>query len=636
MGKNLNDYFLKHYKKSDYVIQQKSRLILAISFVIIIVFCILIVTNTVRNNASVEIISPLVSGLLFMGIAVYLLKSGRFSLSAHLVLCVCLLSVWASIFFDINTEAVIVLDTIVYVVGLMVLTPVVVSRYRISIVVYCVANLILFALFCARAKDLYHLSLFTLTDYLIDNGIAIIFVSIISYKIFRINDGALRLAEEELEKNRELAQNLEEMVHDRTEELQEANNKLKEMDHIKSNFFANISHEIRTPLTMILAPVESALQGDHGVAIVRSLLVTVERNAAQLLNLVNNLLDLARLDAGRMPMAVAERNMVAFIKSYIESVSSAFKARRLELRVNASRDAIMLYFDAEKMDRVFMNLFSNAFKYTESGGSITITVTDDDRTCFIEFEDTGSGIPRNNLEIIFDRFGQAHTGLHRRNEGTGIGLSLVRELIQLHGGTISVESVYAGDDPVGHGTAFTILLPKGKNWLENSPGVQITDHGEENGTQSFRHRAADIRSIAEAHDAPAERPAVAAHAVPGASLLIVEDNADMRKYLTTLLERHYTIRCALNGREGLAAAAEMKPDLIISDIMMPVMNGYEMTIRIKDDDSLKHIPIIMLSARVESGQMNDGRLITADEYITKPFNGQDLLDRIGALLAGRR
>ena len=145
--------------------------------------------------------------------------------------------------------------------------------------------------------------MFSLTDYLIDNSIAMIFISIISYQMFRINDSALRLAGEEMEKNRELAQNLEELVHDRTEELQEANEKLKEMDRIKSDFFANISHEIRTPLTMILAPVESALQGDQGVAIDRTLLMTVERNAARLLKLVNNLLDLARLDAGRMPMA---------------------------------------------------------------------------------------------------------------------------------------------------------------------------------------------------------------------------------------------------------------------------------------------------------------------------------------------
>ncbi len=631
----LADYFLRRYKNAGYVIQQKSRLILAISFIIIIFLCILIISQNVRNNATVEVISPLVSGLLFMGIALFLLKSGRFSLSAHLVLCICLASAWASIFFEIAPENIVVLDTIVYVIGLLVLTPVVVSRHKISIVIYCIVNLIVFALFCARAKDLYNLSLFSLTDYFIDNSIAIVFISIISYQIFRINSHALHLAEEELEKNRDLAQNLEEMVHDRTEELQEANDKLKEMDRMKSDFFANISHEIRTPLTMILAPVESALRGDQGIAIDRTLLMTVERNAARLMKLVNNLLDLTRLEAGRMPMVVAEHDMVAFIASYIDSVRSASKTRNLNIRVVTSRDAIRLHFDAEKMDKVFMNLFSNAFKYTEPGGSITISVIDDDRACYIEFEDNGSGIPPENLDIIFDRFGQAHAGTPRRHEGTGIGLSLVRELVHLHGGTISVKSVYAGDNPEGHGTVFTIMLPKGRGHLESFPGVQFLDRGEENDREFLRQCAVEIRYLTEAHEAPEPPAASVSPAEPAASLLVVEDNADMRKYLATLLGRRYAVRCASNGREGLAAAAEVKPDLIITDVMMPVMNGYEMTRRIKESDDLKRIPVIMLTARMESGGGDEGRQDAADEYITKPFNGEDLLARIEALLAGR-
>ena len=633
MGRYLADFFLRSYKNADYVIRQKSKLIMAISFVIIIIIITLIITNVLRGNASPEVISPLVSGLTVMGIALYLLRSGRFSLSAHLVLCVCLASVWATLYIDNNRESTIVLDTIVYAVGLMVLTPIVVTRYRISIAVYCAVNLVLFVLFSVRARDLYHLSFFTLTDYLIDNIIAFMFVGIMAYQIFKINDGALRLAEDEMDKNRELAQNLEEMVHEQTEELREANEKLKEMDRIKSNFFANISHEIRTPLTMILAPVESALQGDQGVAIDRSLLVTVERNASRLLSLVNNLLDLSRLDAGRMPMTVAEQDMVAFIRSYIGSVSSAFETRRLELRVNSSRETIMLYFDTEKMDRVFMNLFSNSFKYTEPGGVITITVCDDERACYIEFEDTGSGIPRENLDVIFDRFGQAHGDQLRRSEGTGIGLSLVKELVQLHGGTISVESSYAGDDPVDHGTAFTIMLPKGRDRLENLPGVRFAEPGKESGGHHVRQRTADIRFMTETQEAPAEPHGITAPLEPEASLLVVEDNADMRKYLTTLLGRHFSIRFALNGREGLAAAAAGRPDLIISDMMMPVMNGSEMVRRIRDDEGLRDIPIIMLSARVESGETNEGLKVPADDYITKPFNGQELLSRIRALLA---
>jgi len=630
MGKKLADLFLRKYKNADYVLQQKSKLILAVTFVILAVFIVLIVTNIARNNASVEVLSPLVTGLILMFIALYLLRTGRFSLSAHMVLCICLAAVWGALFFDINTESVIVLDTIVYAIGLLVLTPIVVSRRKVSIAVYCAVNIAVFIVFSMRAKDLFNLSVFALTDYLIDNIIAFIFIGFMSYQIFRINDRALRLAEEEMEKNRDLAQHLEEMVHDRTEELQEANEKLKEMDRIKSNFFANISHEIRTPLTMILAPVESALQEDQGVPLDRNLLLTVERNASRLLNLVNNLLDLARLDAGRMPMVVAEQDMVAFVRSYIDTVRSAFETRRLELKVISSRDSIMVYFDPEKMDKVFMNLFSNAFKYTEPGGSITVRVIDDDRACYIEFEDTGAGIPRDNLDIIFDRFGQAHAGAHRRGEGSGIGLSLVRELVQLHGGTVSVESVYAGDNPDDHGTVFTIMLPKGTAQWKYFPGIQYLQPGEKGG-QLFQQRAVEMRFMSEARETP-PGPA-AAPARPEASLLVVEDNTDMRKYLTTLLERRYLVRCAENGREGLVAAAAKKPDLVITDVMMPVMNGYEMTKRLREDDALKHIPVIMLTARVDSSDLDDGQVNIADDYITKPFNGQDLLSRIEALLA---
>ncbi len=576
MWNKLSNYFLRQYKQADYVIQQKSKLILRISFVIIAFFFVIIITNTIRNNASVEVISPLIAGVIFMGVAIYLLKAGRFSLSAHLVLCICLLSVWTSIFFEINTESIIILDTIVYVVGLLVLTPVVVSRYKVSIVAYCVVNIIVFLVFCFMARDLYRLSFFSLSDYIIDNAIAIIFVSFISYQIFRINDRALRLAEEEMEKNRDLAQHLEEMVYDRTEELEEANAKLKELDRVKSSFFANISHEIRTPLTMILAPVQSALRGDQGVAIDRSLLMTVERNAARLVKLVNNILDLARLESGRMPVVVAEQDLVAFIRSYVDSIRPASESRRLSIRVAATREPILLSFDAEKMDKVFMNLFSNAFKYTEPGGAITISIMDDDRGCFIDFEDTGSGIPPENLDIIFDRFGQAHAASARKQEGSGIGLSLVRELVEMHGGAISVKSVYVADNPAGHGTVFSILLPKGTKHFEQIPGVQFVEPGGEGGRELLMQRAAEVRYLAEAQDDGAQPAPSAQPSKPEATLLVVEDNTDMRKFLTTLLERRYAVRCAGNGREGLAMAAELKPDLIITDVMMPVMSGYEM------------------------------------------------------------
>lgn len=634
MWNKLSESFLKTYRDSDFIVRQKSKTILAINIAIIFMILILLATNVARDNASFEVIAPLAAAVLAMIVAIFLLRAGYFNTAAHTALCTCLFAVWCALFFDSNRDAIVVLDTIMYIPCLLVLTPIVVTRHKSVIIVYCAANLAVAYAFSFYAARRYGLSQFIVTDYLIDISIVTVSVSIVTYQIFKINRRALLQAQEEIEKNIELNQSLETKVQKRTEELRVANEKLKEMDRIKSNFFANISHEIRTPLTLILAPIESALQGDSGAPVNRDLLRTMERNAARLLKLVNNLLDISKIEAGRVTMTVAEQDIIGFIQTYIDSIHLPSASRSISLLSDAS-GPINLYFDAEKMDKVFMNLFSNALKFTGPGGSIVIRVHDDGPACRIEFEDSGVGIPGDKIGIIFDRFSQANAGSTRSHEGTGIGLSLVKEFVEMHGGSIAVDSRYIGDHPEVHGTVFTLSLPKGTGHLTGLPWVQYAGAGEVTEVELRRHRAAEIRSMVGNDDEQLPPDAAAGSRPAGSSVLIVEDNPDMRKFLTSLLERRYAVRCAANGLEGLAMARELLPSLIITDVMMPVMSGYEMTAKIREDDMLRSIPVIMLTARTEITEENEGRDSGADDFLIKPFSLKDLMERIETLLARR-
>lgn len=632
MWNKISASFLERYRDSDFILTQKSKTVLAISLVIILMFLVLIVSNIVRNNASVQVITPLATGIIIMITAILLLRAGYFQIAAHTALCVCLSCVWFTLFFDINRDAIVVLDTILYIPCVLVLTPIVISRHKSVILLYCVVNLAIgFAFTCYAARH-FDLSRYIVTDYLVDFTVVTVSVSIVTYQIFKINHRALLQAQEEIEKNVELNQSLETKVYKRTEELRVANEKLKEMDRIKSNFFANVSHEIRTPLTLILAPIESALQVESGSMMNRDLLRTMERNAARLLKLVNNLLDISKIEAGRVTMTVSEQDILGFIQTYIDSIHLPSASRSITLR-SGSAGPINLFFDAEKMDKVFMNLFSNALKFTGPGGSIVIRVYDDGPACRVEFEDSGVGIPGDKIGIIFDRFSQADVSATRPHEGTGIGLSLVKEFVEMHGGSITVKSRYIGEHPEIHGTIFTLTFPKGTGHLAGLPWVQYAGSGEESQIELRRHRATEIRSMISSDDEQWIPCAAQESPRTGASILIVEDNPDMRKFLTSLLERHYAVRCATNGLEGLAMARELLPSLIITDVMMPVMSGYEMTAKIREDDILRSIPIIMLTARTEIMEENERHASGADDFLIKPFSLKELLERIEALLA---
>lgn len=633
MWNKINRFFLKKYENTDFVLQQKSRVILTIGFLIMLFMLILIITNLARGDNSISVIGPLATGFILNFIAILLLRAGRFSISAHLVLCITLLGAWTTLFFNTNTDSLVVLDTILYIPGLLVLTPLVVSERKSSIFIYGAVNLIIFLFFAYYAKVRFNLSLYALSDYLADVTAAIVFISLISYYIFRIYRRALHLAEEEIEKNLDLNMNLEVKVRERTGELNMANEKLREMDRIKSNFFSNISHEIRTPLTLILTPIESALRGEQEVDRDKGFLKNIERNAVKLLRLVNDLLDISKLEAGRMTMTVAEKDIVGFIRLYVDTVNPVAELRRISLGIASTHDSITLCFDAEKMDKVFMNLFSNALKFTPPGGAISIRIRDEGGRCIIEFEDNGTGIPTDRIGIIFDRFSQVDTGPTRRYGGTGIGLSLAREFIEMHGGSISVESRFIDDHPEDHGTLFRISLPTGSDHFTGLTHVRRAAAGEDR-EHTFREiRLAEIRDLIEDTDVPAEPPAPVGGS--GMTILIVEDNLEMRKFLTTLLERRFIIHCATNGKEGLDKAREIMPSLIITDVMMPVMSGYDLTRKIKEDGALRHIPVIMLTARAEITEEIKEMPYGVDDFLIKPFSSSDLLARIDALISPR-
>lgn len=438
-----------------------------------------------------------------------------------------------------------------------------------------------------------------------------------------------------IEIQRNATENLEKKVAERTMELNKANENLKELDKMKSNFFANISHEIRTPLTLILSPVESVLQGEYDEKIDDSFFRNLQRNAVRLLKLINNLLDFSKIEAGRMDMKIQEVDIVLLIRNYISTILSAAESKKISLNCAPLNNVVMLYIDIEKMDKIVMNLLSNSLKFTDTGGFINVSVRDDDKNCYVGFEDSGIGIPSDKYESIFDRFSQVDSGLTRKYEGTGIGLALVKEFVEMHGGTITVKSRYITDYPDDHGTTFIVTIPKGKEHLRNNDNLKLVGISEMEDSVSD-YRFFGMREMTELkHENWNREPAEIIIKENSKDILIVEDNPDMQSFLRFLLQRYYNVYIAENGEEGFEKAGELRPDLIVTDVMMPVMNGYEMTKKIKDDKELKRTPVIMLTAKTDISSKIDGIEYGADDYLIKPFNSRELLTRIRMMLKAR-
>jgi len=433
----------------------------------------------------------------------------------------------------------------------------------------------------------------------------------------------------------ELNLSLENKVQERTFQLQEANNKLRELDRLKSDFFANISHEIRTPLTLILAPVESVLQGEFESVPDRGFFENLQKNAIILLKLINDMLDFSRIEAGRMSMYLREIDIVSFVRNYEKSFNSAAESKGILISFKYPGCPIRAFADTEKLDRILMNLFSNSLKFTGKGGVIKVTVSDDEEKYYIRFEDSGIGIPAGKIGTIFDRFSQVDAGSTRKYEGTGIGLALVKEFVDLHGGSIDVESRFIDLFPEAHGTSVTVSLPRSDGHFSEKDNVTYAEKNGIEDSEVFRSsfNAWDIAEFSQWRNAEVEPHDKTLNSNP--HILIVEDNQDMRNFLGSFLKKYYNVHYAVNGEDGLISARHLKPDLIVSDVMMPVMNGYEMTRSIKRDDDLKRIPVILLTAKAEIGNKIEGLEFGADDYLTKPFSSRELLTRIRSLLKTR-
>jgi len=418
--------------------------------------------------------------------------------------------------------------------------------------------------------------------------------------------------------------------------------KLKELDAVKSRFFANISHEFRTPLTLILGPLKNlqATANRDGVDEQYSLM---ERNAQRLLRLINQLLDLSKLEAGAMELQASCANLIAFLKGALFSFESLAAEKRIALQFQSDYEDLPVYFEAEKLEQVFYNLISNAIKFTpeNSQGKIIVTVTRSQISLLkkltpntecvqITVDDNGIGISAEKLPRIFDRF-YTSTSSVRAQEGTGIGLALAKEIVELHYGEIEAKSEEGG------GTAFTVTLPLGKAHLKAS---ELSSVGSRQLPVARGRLIMDneLRSDDEQQTTDNEQLTTSDHLSSSDEevILIVEDNREMRAFIRAHLQNGYRVIEAADGEEGVAAALESIPDLIISDVMMPKRDGNELCQILKNDEKTSHIPIILLTAKAARESKLEGLETGADDYLTKPFDAKELRVRVKNLIEQRR
>ncbi|MEM1096154.1 MAG: two-component regulator propeller domain-containing protein, partial [Bacteroidota bacterium] len=397
---------------------------------------------------------------------------------------------------------------------------------------------------------------------------------------------------------------------------------LRQLDEAKTRFFANLSHEFRTPLTLIQDPIRHALNGGYGRLdpLLRDHLAITQRNAGRLHRLIEQLLKLTRLDAGHLRLEASRQDLVVFTRRVVGHFASVSERRLIALVVKAEREVLPVYVDAEKLEHVLTNLLSNAFKFTPEGGQVIVSVTADATHARVTVSDTGCGVTQEALPHLFDRFYQVADGQAQPYEGTGIGLALVKELVEAHHGTVAVAS------EVGKGSTFSIALPLGRAHLRPEevvtlPAVSLGDGVPVPAQELAIHVAPPPQPTGEG-----ERPTV----------LVVEDNEDLRTYLRERLSGRYHVVDAANGAEGFRKACEVDPALIISDVMMPEMNGLDLLGRLKAHETLQTVPVLMLTARNEERDRLAGFEAKADAYVAKPFHLPELQAQMAALLDTRR
>ena len=414
----------------------------------------------------------------------------------------------------------------------------------------------------------------------------------------------------------------------------------EETEKIKSRFFANISHEFRTPLTLILGPAEKIISNTSD-DIVKDANI-IKRNSRRLLQLINQLLDLSRLEAGKLKLEASKGNIVSFVKGVALSFESLAESKDITLKLLPEKDFIELYFDKEKMMKILTNLLSNAFKFTPEEGQIMVSVKSnppfnspfikggkEEGSVEIKIRDTGIGIAQEEIPKLFDRFYQVDSSFTKEHEGTGIGLALTKELVELHHGIIKVQSKKANPENGGAGfTEFMVELPLGREHLKNEDIIE----------SEIKSDISEIFLDEEKYFMPKDIQEELSGALTANKniILVVEDNYDMREYIKDSLSGSYAVEEAVNGEQGVRKAEKIIPDLIISDMMMPKMDGNELVRILKNNEKTSHIPIILLTARSGQESKIEGLETGADDYLTKPFDLKELQARIENLIKIRK
>ena len=388
----------------------------------------------------------------------------------------------------------------------------------------------------------------------------------------------------------------------------------EEANKAKLQFFTNISHELRTPLTLIADPVNYIIHDDNLNSQQRSMLQIVQRNVLVLTQLVSEILDFRKVQNGKMELRLSDFNLAESMKQWIKLFSVSAQKKHIAISMDAP-DTIMLRADQDKIERICYNLLSNALKYTSEGGEITLTAKEENGRVMISVADNGCGISSDELPYIFDRFYQAKNA----GRGTGIGLAIVKAFTELHHGEVSATSVE------GKGSTFTIHIPvRQKGEVTNLATEKIEQLVEPSSAEEVPNQARHIDELIQPYQT--DKPEV----------LIIDDNIDIRTYLRSVLSEKYNVSEAADGKVGLELARKIVPDIVLSDIMMPVMDGLAFCQQLKTDKAISHIPVILLTARSLDEQRAEGYEHGADAYLSKPFSLRLLLSRIDNLIESRK
>ncbi|MEO0339127.1 MAG: ATP-binding protein [Bacteroidota bacterium] len=401
--------------------------------------------------------------------------------------------------------------------------------------------------------------------------------------------------------------------------------RIKDLDEIKTRFFANISHEFRTPLSLIAGPLEQAQQNafrngeQQRIQVDWKAFEIIKKNANRLDSLVNQLLELSRLESGKVYLSLKQGGLIAFIRSILFSFESMAEQKNINLNINLPTEDHQAFYDQDKLEKILSNLLSNALKYTPNGGTVTVIVDTNKDRLRIEVSDTGQGISKEEVKHIFERFYRVEG---TEEKGSGIGLALTKELVELHQGLINVES------QKNMGTTFSIKLPITMEGLPRSIAVRAKEQDQ---APKDLAQLSPGTSITPAETLLSSIDQTQSKAV----VLLVEDNPDLQYFISEIVQKHYQLLTASDGEQGERMAIEHVPDLIISDVMMPKKDGYQMCNSLKQNPKTSHIPVIMLTAKARQEDKIEGLLQGVDSYLTKPFNGKELLLQIKNLIQTR-